>query len=84
MSTIISFLTGGISVLILYVLVSLIQTWNYSFKNFRRKHPYQYMVYKKDTNDVIAWIEPITDKIIVDKDYGIKQGIDLKAEISEG
>lgn len=44
----------------------------------------QYQVYKKDTNEVVAWIDTETDKQVVHKDYNIKVGEDLKAvEVDE-
>ena len=38
----------------------------------------QYQVYKKDTNEVVAWIDTETDEQVVHKDYDIKVGDSMK------
>ena len=39
----------------------------------------QYQVYRKDTNEVVAWINTNNDEHIVHKDYDIKAGENLTA-----
>lgn len=43
----------------------------------------QYQVYRKDTNEVVAWIDTETNEHIVHKDYGIKAGENLTAVETE-
>lgn len=44
----------------------------------------QYQVYKKDTNEVVAWIDTETNEQVVHKDYDIRIGDDLTAvEVNE-
>ena len=40
----------------------------------------QYQVYKKDTVEVVAWIDTETNEQVVHKDYDIKSGENLTAE----
>lgn len=44
----------------------------------------QVQIYKKDTKELIAWLDTLEGNVVVNNDYGVKTGSNLKVKEGEG